>query len=375
VCGDGVLCEETEFCDDHANSACGPCNATCSGPGSGRDCNDGQLCEDEETDVDCGFLCGPCELGQRCANDVDCFPAICVGPDARCGECGDGELDAGERCDGAAGVPPGGPIRCYDGARVNACRLDLSNVHQLFCQDSCSWSGGLGCDQSDADVLCGLLTGWPGSSATNYAVAPADHAPGFACPGFPLDGEVISLGAMPEYGVSLEVRYATTSLFESHGPGEVVRDVHCTLPTCGNEVREGPERCDGTDGVPRGRQIVCLGPEGATPCRYDFGGVMQLFCDGACSWGGEPGCDEFEADVFCRLKLGRSDVHAVSFTLSAPRDEPGFDCPTLGNGANLGPISEYGVQQPIRYNPVSVARSHSGATQEAVISGVECEPL
>jgi len=38
VCGDGVVCPETETCDDGSTDECGSCNSTCNGPGNGLPC-------------------------------------------------------------------------------------------------------------------------------------------------------------------------------------------------------------------------------------------------------------------------------------------------------------------------------------------------
>ena len=47
TCGDGVL-DPDEACDDGFTDACGACNATCTGPGSGSICGDGVLCPESE---------------------------------------------------------------------------------------------------------------------------------------------------------------------------------------------------------------------------------------------------------------------------------------------------------------------------------------
>ena len=52
-CGDGVR-EAGEFCDDRNTSACGTCNATCTGVGSGN-CAAGIGCN---FDLDCTGTCG-----------------------------------------------------------------------------------------------------------------------------------------------------------------------------------------------------------------------------------------------------------------------------------------------------------------------------
>ena len=54
MCGDGVR-EAGELCDDRNTEPCGSCNATCTGPGTGADCEDGVGCN---TDFECDGTCG-----------------------------------------------------------------------------------------------------------------------------------------------------------------------------------------------------------------------------------------------------------------------------------------------------------------------------
>lgn len=53
VCGNGQV-EAGEVCDDGFTDACGSCNATCSGTGSGSTCGDGTTCPETEL-CDDGF--------------------------------------------------------------------------------------------------------------------------------------------------------------------------------------------------------------------------------------------------------------------------------------------------------------------------------
>ena len=80
LCGDGQVCPETETCDDNFTDACGSCNATCSAPGTGSLCGDGQVCPETET-CDDGETnaCGPCNAsctasgnGQPCVTQAAC---------------------------------------------------------------------------------------------------------------------------------------------------------------------------------------------------------------------------------------------------------------------------------------------------------------
>ena len=80
VCGDSVVCADTEACDDGYASDCGVCNATCTGAGSGSVCGDSVVCADTEL-CDDGYAsdCGACNAactgagsGSVCGDSVVC---------------------------------------------------------------------------------------------------------------------------------------------------------------------------------------------------------------------------------------------------------------------------------------------------------------
>ena len=68
VCGDKVVCPETETCDDGFADDCGTCNATCTGPGTGSVCGDGHVCPETEA----------CDDGEK--NDCGACNATCTAP-------------------------------------------------------------------------------------------------------------------------------------------------------------------------------------------------------------------------------------------------------------------------------------------------------
>lgn len=68
VCGDGQVCPETETCDDNFTDDCGSCNATCTGAGTGSVCGDGQVCPETEA----------CDDGEK--NDCGACNATCTAP-------------------------------------------------------------------------------------------------------------------------------------------------------------------------------------------------------------------------------------------------------------------------------------------------------
>jgi cysteine-rich repeat protein len=72
-----------EVCDDHFTDACGTCNETCTGPGTGFVCGDGQRCAEFEPCDD-----GPGEGEGKCLDDCSAMQI-----------CGDGVLNGDEICD------------------------------------------------------------------------------------------------------------------------------------------------------------------------------------------------------------------------------------------------------------------------------------
>jgi hypothetical protein len=143
----------------------------------------------------------------------------CDGSDTSCSTCGDSVLDPYEEYD-----PPPGP---FSSAQVDSttCRYDFSAVNQLYCNGSCTWAGSSGCDQSDADILCQLITDNPASTATSWSATTALNEPGFSCPG---SGMMIDT----DRGVAstIDVYYQDSSILANHGAGDVIAYPSCTDP-------------------------------------------------------------------------------------------------------------------------------------------------
>ena len=134
--------------------------------------------------------------------------------------CGNLTLDGIEEYDPAPG--PFSTVR----ADSSTCRWDFSAVQQLYCNGSCTWAGGSGCDQADADIFCKLKTGNPSSTAITWTNTTALAAPGFPCMphGY---GSAINVVAR---GVSVSVRYQDASILGNHGAGAVITNPVCTNP-------------------------------------------------------------------------------------------------------------------------------------------------
>ncbi|MFC1609840.1 hypothetical protein ACFL6C_02690 [Myxococcota bacterium] len=170
ICGDGVVCPQTEQCDDGYTDACGSCNADCTGPGTGATCGDGEVCpqlevcDDGLTDAcgTCNATCeGPgtstCGDGEVCPETEECDDGhtdACGSCNADCSgsgtgaTCGDGELCPElEMCDDGNNIPGDG---CSPGCELergclvmdtgaSQCEGDLLMECECNAQDVCTF--------------------------------------------------------------------------------------------------------------------------------------------------------------------------------------------------------------------------------------------
>ena len=101
-----------------------------------------------------------------------------------------------------------------------------------------------------------------------------------------------------------------------------VDEVEECLSTCGDGILDPGEERDPPDS-----EFSTIDVDPLT-CRWDFSEVQQLFCNSGCSWAGAFGCDEADADVFCKLRTGNPLSEAESYTIESALSEPGFPCPS-----------------------------------------------
>lgn len=162
--------------------------------------------------------CGAC--GLVCdAGSPNCSDGGCISD-----PCGNGTtINTGDQCDGTLGVPSGGQITCWPGGSKDQCFFDFASVPQLYCNGSCSWAGGNGCTQADANIFCQLTVGSSTSTATSFTTSTAEAVGGFSCPGLGTN-----LGTMPKYGVTVSVWYQGTSILANHGAGAIINSAVCT---------------------------------------------------------------------------------------------------------------------------------------------------
>ena len=88
-----------------------------------------QILDSGETDIDCGGTCPPCISGKSCSYDSDCISSNC-NQENICEEftlCGNNQIDQGEQCDGTSTIDCS--IFAFEGGILNCnqqCILDTS---------------------------------------------------------------------------------------------------------------------------------------------------------------------------------------------------------------------------------------------------------
>ena len=150
-------------------------------------------------------------------------------------------------------------------------------------------------------------------------------------------------------------------------------------PFCGDNLtqKDQGERCDGPLDPNKMPGVGCKGN-----CFFDFSMVQQMYCAGACSWAGPNGCDQADADLFCKLTKGKSTAKALSFKLGPPTNSFGFACgdpklfaviDEMGNDprVNLGNMPEFSVNRPVMYQAKDILKTHGNVLS---IVSVTCTP-
>jgi len=100
-------------------------------------CSDGVQGEDE-TDVDCGGSCDPCDNGQGCMVAEDCSSGVCEGGVCLLPSCGNGSIEAGETCD--------------DSGESATCNVDCTAA---ACGDGVlNGAAGEACDDGEESATC-----------------------------------------------------------------------------------------------------------------------------------------------------------------------------------------------------------------------------
>ena len=137
----------------------GSASVTESGGGA---CDNG-VKDPEETDVDCGGSCGStCEIGELCADDVDCITLTCDGtacvPDPACADGMQGPSETDVDCGG----PCGPTCETNEGCIQDLdCASDYCQLSSSTCQEPSCDDGAQNGDETDIDCggACGPTCG------------------------------------------------------------------------------------------------------------------------------------------------------------------------------------------------------------------------
>jgi hypothetical protein len=162
ICG---ACAEGQACNVGADCASGVCDAgTCAAPS----CADG-VTNGSETDVDCGAECSPCADGQACGVDADCTSLVCDGGACATATCSDGVMNQDESdvdCGGAAcsgcalGAACGAEADCASaGCCGNICvdlQSDMSNCGGCGVACSAGANATAACMMGSCEVTCAM---------------------------------------------------------------------------------------------------------------------------------------------------------------------------------------------------------------------------
>ena len=78
----------------------------------------------------------------------------------------------------------------------------------------------------------------------------------------------------------------------------------------------------------------CLDSSQSEDCPEEFATAVMLYCHGACGddWADvEEGCQEADANAFCKLNLCDGNAFATSYEVTLATREPGFSCDGRGD--------------------------------------------
>jgi hypothetical protein len=119
-CSHEPVADGTSCSDDNACNGAETCHAGECQPGSAPDCDDHNVCTDDDCDPGSGCTHvnnnDPCDDGNACTGSDTCSGGACAGTPVHCD---DGNVCNGaETCDPSSGCQPGTPLDCQDG---NAC--------------------------------------------------------------------------------------------------------------------------------------------------------------------------------------------------------------------------------------------------------------
>ncbi|TNF33217.1 MAG: hypothetical protein EP329_08595, partial [Deltaproteobacteria bacterium] len=153
----GLLDNDEDLVPDGCDNCRGVSNADqadCDGDGIGDACDAlGECCEDgaqnlDETDVDCGGSCAPCDPGEDCLAGDDCVSGLCADPPLMCLACQD--TGTGEAVDAGCAEPAS---ECDDSALPYACVVCQDDADPGAVDGGCS-AATPACDLGGEGPVC-----------------------------------------------------------------------------------------------------------------------------------------------------------------------------------------------------------------------------
>jgi len=341
-------------CNDPACANALACQPAC-GNGkieAGEGCDDGNATNGDSCEADCRLpACGNhiVDAGEACDDgnriDADGCEADCSLP-----ACGNGIVDAGEGCDDGAAANGTGQ-RCNAACRRNVCGDGDKLVGVEECDDGNPVNGDA-CDTNCTTPRCGNNAPDPGEACDDGNSVNGDGCEA-DCSAPRCGNRIVDAGEACDDGD------ATSGC-----------DLDCTLPRC-NDGQLNLAAGEEVDPPASPSQVVRVSSQ---TCRFDFSAINQLFCAGTCgTWGGGNGCQQADADAFCKLKTGNPNSTAITFALGVAAAAPGICCPSVDPATTgcttLRTFDNRGVPQLVSVHETSLVSTH-GPGQ--VITNVTC---
>lgn len=395
-CTDGNECTLEDHCSN------GTCISTLA-----RVCNDNKDCTDDscEPATGCVFTndnTNTCTDNDVCTLTDQCVSGACVGSNTQ--TCNDGKACTDDSCDPQSGCQnvPDNTNTCTDN--------NLCTVGDHCSSGECVSDSSLNCDDGDPCTLntcvpatgCATSSAPDGTSCNDHSVCTTvDKCSGGHCLGStPMncsDGNDCTYDncdavagcqnpKVPDFMTCSDHSLCTVGDHCVNGQCVKTSDLPCddgndctqnlcnaltgcdfSTPTptcCGNGILETPqEECDDGNRVSGdGCESDCTKP----PCPWwDY---VQLFCESSCSYGGGYGCDQTDADIFCKLKTCNCNAYATSFQIKQVVSGKGFAC--AGSGLYAGPQTGYCVSADVWYSTDLMGAGNFGS----VVTNVVCGP-
>lgn len=360
VCTDNNACTENDYC------SAGSCKS-----GTALVCNDNKQCTDDTCNTSTGCVytndnTNSCTDSNACTINDHCSAGVCVNDGAP--NCSDGNQCTTDLCIPASGCSnplAANGTSCTDSnmcTTVDTCQNGVCvGSTPLTCTD------GKPCTYDNCDPVAGcVFPNVPDNTSCNdgnYCTS-GDHCSSGLC--------------VKTSDTVCAAQICKNSVCNSSLGACVYTAV---TPCCGNSIKEttgtAHEECD--DGCTAGDPATCDTADNGDGCEQDctltcfFKDIRYMYCNGSCSYAGDLGCDQNDANVFCKLKTCNPNATASYYEytdmkgVTVDPQAPGITCP--GTGTNKGPQTAYGVSTDVWY---TATFRNSYGTGTFVIKNVTC---